>query len=132
MEKAARRKLTTYKKQTGSMDFSILLVVTILCAFGLVMVFSASYYYAIHTQYGDGYYYLRKQLIYMAMGYPMMLIVSRVNYRYLDKLRYMFLVVSVILLILVLFIAVGSGVMTLPMILAKVGVIYLSTSLSPR
>ena len=54
MEKAARRKLTTYKKQTGSMDFSILLVVTILCAFGLVMVFSASYYYAIHTQNGDG------------------------------------------------------------------------------
>ena len=54
MEKAARRKLTTYKKQTGSMDFSILLVVTILCAFGLVMVFSASYYYAIHTQNGTG------------------------------------------------------------------------------
>ena len=53
MEKAARRKLTTYKKQTGSMDFSILLVVTILCAFGLVMVFSASYYYAIHTQNGS-------------------------------------------------------------------------------
>ena len=68
MERTARRKLTTYKKQTGSMDFSILLVVTILCAFGLVMVFSASYYYAIHTQGGDGYYYLRKQLVYMGLG----------------------------------------------------------------
>ena len=87
METAAKnRNLILYKKQTGSMDFSILLVVTILCAFGLVMVFSASYYYAIHTQNGDGYFYLKKQLVYMAIGYPLMLIVSRVNYRYLDKL----------------------------------------------
>ena len=38
METAARKnKLFLYKKQTGSMDFSILLVVTILCAFGLVI-----------------------------------------------------------------------------------------------
>ena len=96
MEKATRRGLITYKKQTGSMDFSILLVVTILCAFGLVMVFSASYYY------------LRKQLVYMGIGYPLMLIVSRVNYRYLDKLRYMFLLVSAALLIMVLFIG-SSG-----------------------
>ncbi len=28
------------------MDYAILLTVTLLCAFGLVMVFSASYYYA--------------------------------------------------------------------------------------
>ena len=111
METAAKkRSLTLYKKQTGGMDFSILLVVTILCAFGLVMVFSASYYYAIHTQNGDGYFYLRKQIIYMAVGYPLMLIVSRVNYRYLDKLRYVFLLVSVALLIMVLFIgSSGSG-----------------------
>ena len=108
MEKA-KRSFITYKKQQGPMDFSILMVVTILCAFGLVMVFSASYYYAIHTQ-GDGFFYLKKQLVYMAVGYPLMLIVSRVNYRYLDRLRFMFLLVSVALLIMVLFIgSSGSG-----------------------
>jgi len=108
MEKA-KRSLITYKKQQGAMDFSILMAVTILCAFGLVMVFSASYYYAIYTQ-GDGFYYLKKQLIYMAVGYPLMLIVSRVNYRYLDRLRFMFLLVSVALLIMVLFVgSSGSG-----------------------
>ena len=80
METAAKkRNLILYKKQTGSLDFSILLVVTILCAFGLVMVFSASYYYAIHTQNGDGYFYLKKQLMYMAIGYPLMLIMSQVR-----------------------------------------------------
>ena len=108
MEKA-KRSFITYKKQQGPMDFSILMVVTILCAFGLVMVFSASYYYAIHTQ-GDGFFYLKKQLVYMAVGYPLMLIVSRVNYRYLDRLRFLFLLVSVALLIMVLFIgSSGSG-----------------------
>ena len=149
MEKAARRKLTTYKKQTGSMDFSILLVVTILCAFGLVMVFSASYYYAIHTQNGDGYYYLRKQLVYMAIGYPLMLIVSRVNYRYLDKVRYMFLLVSIALLIMVLFIGSSgetgaatlngarrwlrfAGVSIQPSEIAKFGMIFFMCSYMAR
>ena len=108
MEKA-KRSFITYKKQQGPMDFSILMVVTILCAFGLVMVFSASYYYAIHTQ-GDGFFYLKKQLVYMAVGYPLMLIVSRVNYRYLDRLRFLFLLVSVALLIMVLLVgSSGSG-----------------------
>ena len=116
METAAKKwKPTLYKKQTGSIDFTILLVVTILCAFGLVMVFSASYYYAIHTQNGDGYHYLKRQLLYMAIGYPLMLIMTRVNYRYLDKFRYMFLGASVILLVLVLIIGKSgeSGAATL-------------------
>ena len=115
MEKAARRKLTTYKKQTGSMDFSILLVVTILCAF----------------------------------GYPLMLIVSRVNYRYLDKVRYMFLLVSIALLIMVLFIGSSgetgaatlngarrwlrfAGVSIQPSEIAKFGMIFFMCSYMAR
>ena len=150
METAAKkRNLILYKKQTGSLDFSILLVVTILCAFGLVMVFSASYYYAIHTQNGDGYFYLKKQLMYMAIGYPLMLIVSRVNYRYLDKLRYMFLIVSVVLLIMVLFIGSSgetgaatlngarrwlrfAGVSIQPSEIAKFGMIFFMCSYMAR
>ncbi|MBQ7278879.1 MAG: putative lipid II flippase FtsW [Clostridia bacterium] len=108
METARKPSRILYPKQTGSIDFSILLVVTILCAFGLVMVFSASYYYAIHTQNGDAFFYLKRQIIYMAVGYPLMLVMTRVNYRYLDRLRMMFLVVSVVLLIMVLFIG-SSG-----------------------
>ena len=36
-------------KTQHRMDYAILLTVTLLCAFGLVMVFSASYYYAQNT-----------------------------------------------------------------------------------
>ena len=34
------------KKKNGQMDFLLYVTVLLLCAFGLVMVFSASYYYA--------------------------------------------------------------------------------------
>ena len=140
METAAKkRNLILYKKQTGSLDFSILLVVTILCAFGLVMVFSASYYYAIHTQNdyaihtqnGDGYFYLKKQLMYMAIGYPLMLIMSQVNYRYLDKLRYMFLLVSVALLIMVLFVGKSGDTGAATLNGAKRWLIFAGVSIQP-
>lgn len=105
MENTSKKKSKAiFPKQTGSLDFSILLVVTVLCAFGLVMVYSSSYYYALHTK-GcnyDGYFYLKRQLIYMALAYPMMLILSKVNYRYIQSLGGVALLVSLALLVAVL------------------------------
>ncbi|MBR6040792.1 MAG: putative lipid II flippase FtsW [Clostridia bacterium] len=88
----------------GRMDFTILLVITALCAFGLVMIFSASYYYAQHYSGAnhDSFYYLKKQLIYLLLGYPVMLLVSMIDYRLIERLRSVFLAVSIILLIAVL------------------------------
>lgn len=71
MERQARTKL-------HRMDYGILLTVTLLCAFGLVMLFSATYYSAQNravTNY-DGYYYLRRQVVYMLIAYPVMLLLS--------------------------------------------------------
>lgn len=104
MEKKAKKNRILFEKQTGSLDFSILLVVTVLCAFGLVMVYSSSYYYALHTR-GcnyDGYFYLKRQLIYMAMAYPLMLILSKVNFRYIQSLGGAALLISLALLVAVL------------------------------
>ena len=103
-KKGAPRQIRLYKSQKAPMDYSILLVVTGLCAFGLVMVFSASYYYALHNagcNY-DGFYYLKRQGIYMAIAYPLMLIISKINYRYIKRLSSAALVVSLILLVAVL------------------------------
>lgn len=88
----------------GRMDFTILLVITALCAFGLVMIFSASYYYAQHYSgaNNDSFYYLKRQLIYLLLGYPVMLLVSMIDYRLIERLRSVFLAVSIILLIAVL------------------------------
>ena len=45
------------RRTLGRMDFSLFLVVLLLCAFGLIMVFSASYYSAQQNS-GDGLYYV--------------------------------------------------------------------------
>lgn len=88
----------------GKMDFSILLVISVLCAFGLVMIFSASYYYAQHYSgaNNDSFYYLKRQLIYLLLGYPVMLLISMIDYRLVERLRTLFLAISLILLVAVL------------------------------
>ena len=109
-ETAVKKKESVFKRlknmrlKRGKMDFSILLTISALCAFGLVMIFSASYYYAQHySNIGyDGFYYLKKQLVYLIIGYPLMLIISVIDYRIIERLRSVFLAVSILLLIAVL------------------------------
>jgi len=86
------------------MDYGILLMVTLLCAFGLVMVFSASYYYAQNTSSTnyDGYFYIRKQAIYLALGYPIMIALSFFDYRRYEQFKVVGMLVSIVLLIAVL------------------------------
>ena len=88
----------------GKMDFTVLLVISALCAFGLVMVFSASYYYAQHYSgaNNDSFYYLKRQLLYLAIGYPTMLLISLIDFRIIERMRALFLAASLILLVAVL------------------------------
>ena len=92
------------KNRLGHLDYPILLTVGLLCAFGLVMVFSASYYYAQNTaSVGyDGYYYIRKQAVYLAIGFPLMLLLSLVDYRKLESFKVIGILVSIVLLVAVL------------------------------
>lgn len=97
MEKRTREKM-------HRMDYGILLMVTLLCAFGLVMVFSASYYYAQNhagANY-DGYFYLKKQATYMLISYPIMILLSFFDYRQLEKFKVLGFLISVGLLVAVL------------------------------
>lgn len=102
MGEAIRRRAR--RRKIGHLDYPILVTVALLCAFGLVMVFSASYYYAQNTaSVGyDGYYYIRKQAVYVAIGLPMMYMLSFVDYRGLEKYKVAGMLVSVVLLVAVL------------------------------
>ncbi len=88
----------------GQMDFSLLIAIVILCAFGLVMLFSASYYTAQNSSlYNyDGFYFLKSQAMYLAAGLVAMYIVSRVDYHFFDKIRVFALVGTLLLMLLVL------------------------------
>ncbi len=98
------QRLKNARLMRGKMDFSILLVISALCAFGLVMVFSASYYYAQHYSGAnhDSFFYLKRQIVYLIIGYPVMLLVSLIDYRIIEKLRSLFMAISIVLLIAVL------------------------------
>ena len=107
MEAIAERRTKPFKifgRTQGRIDFSILLVVTILCAFGLVMIFSASYYYAQHYSGAnhDSFYYLKRQALYLAIGYPVMLLLSMLNFRVIKRANVLALGISVLLLLAVL------------------------------
>ena len=99
-----RRSPAKKKRRFGHIDYPIVLMIGLLCAFGLVMVFSASYYYAQNTaSVGyDGYFYIRKQAVYLAIGFPMMLLISFVDYRKLERFKLVGILISIALLLAVL------------------------------
>ncbi len=98
------RSLRRGKRRMGRIDYPILLMIGLLCAFGLVMVFSASYYYAQNTaSVGyDGYYYIRKQAVYLAIGFPLMMLISLIDFRKLEKFKVIGILLSIVLLVAVL------------------------------
>ena len=90
------------------MDLPFLVLVLALVAFGLVMLFSASYAVALYRR-GDPYAYIRPQLLYAALGLGAMWLASRVDYHLYHKLAWPVLGVSLVLLTAVLFMPEYNG-----------------------
>lgn len=65
--------------QRAHYDYWLLCVVVILVAFGVVMVYSASAVLAAE-RYGDAYFFLKKQLVFVAIGCGVAMIAARVPY----------------------------------------------------
>lgn len=78
-----------------------MLFTLILVIFGVIMVFSASYYYSI-SQDGSAYSYLRRHGMWVIMGFAVMMLGASVDYRKLQKLAVPGLALSILLLVLVL------------------------------
>lgn len=91
-------------RRAGHMDFSLFIAIAIISAFGLVMVFSSSYYYAQDKGLDNGFYYLKNQAMWLAIGMVCMIALSHFDYRNWDKMRVIALVgVIVLMLAVVLF-----------------------------
>lgn len=136
---AHMQKLSTNLK-VNKMDYSFLLVVFALLAYGLIMVFSASSATA-HYQYGDAYYFIKRQFIWALIGIGIMFIVSRIPYKTIYKYALHIMLVTVVLLLAVLLIGIevkgakrwlGFGPISFqPSEIAKFAIIiFLSRSLS--
>lgn len=83
-----------------SSDFALIFIVTLLVIFGIIMVFSSSYYFALAKK-GDAYYFLKRDLIWAAIGFFAMIVTSNVNYRIYKKLGPFAFIFSVGLLLLI-------------------------------
>lgn len=86
----------------GGFDFPFMLIVTILLCLGLVMMFSASYVYAIR-HHNDAHYFIKRQLIFAVVGFAAMLIISKINLNFLRKLAIPSILIAFVLLVIVLF-----------------------------
>lgn len=87
------------KKRRPPMDLWLLLLILSLFAFGSLMVFSASFAYA-KTRFGDHFYFAKRQILWGAVGIPLMLAVSRLSAERIRRAApYLFLGISVLLLL---------------------------------
>lgn len=84
-----------------NMDIGMLIIILILLCAGLVMVASASSYYAL-TAFSDSNHFLTRQLIFAVAGVVFMLIISRIDYHIYKRWAYLAYGISLLLLILVL------------------------------
>ncbi len=82
-------------------DLTIALIVAVLVIFGIIMIFSASYYPSSTNNYNP-YHYLKRQLIWAALGSIGMWICSKIDYHFWARLWLIAAVVCTLLLIVVL------------------------------
>lgn len=92
-------------------DIPFLIIVLILLTVGIVMMFSASYPVGFYEE-GDCYYYLKKQVVFAAIGLVAMFAVSYLNVNFFNKkpIAFILLAASYVGLTVVLFMPSQTGV----------------------
>ena len=92
----------------GQSDFLLVLFMTMLAIFGLIMIFSSSYYYAISEE-GTPYYYLIQHSIWLVLGTILFIIGSMIDYHAYKKLAPWAAILGIVLLAL-LFTPLGTNI----------------------
>lgn len=89
------------KDTKNNLDFGMLITIIILLCAGIVMVASASSYYAL-SNYNNSNYFLVRQLFFGIVGFIFMIIISNIDYKRYKKWGYLFYIICLVLLVLVL------------------------------
>lgn len=96
-------------KKKASGDFCLFAMTMGLEIFGVIMVFSASYYQSI-SDYGMPYYYLIRSSVWAVIGFGVMLGLANLDYKYYQKAAPWILGISIFLLVLLLIPHVGTSI----------------------
>ncbi len=98
-----------FDKPLPPLDRSLLLTILLLALLGSLMIFSASYAYA-QTRYGNGLYFITRQIIWFSLGIVLMYSVSLLPPAFYRRFSPAFYLVTAMLLLAVLVIgSVGNG-----------------------
>ena len=89
------------KDTKNNLDFGMLITIIILLCAGIVMVASASSYYAL-SNYNNSNYFLVRQLFFGIIGFIFMIIISNIDYKRYKKWGFLFYIICLVLLVLVL------------------------------
>ncbi|MDD7409249.1 MAG: putative lipid II flippase FtsW [Anaerovoracaceae bacterium] len=83
-------------KRSGAGDFALTVLVMILVLFGIVMVFSASYYTALIKE-NDPYFYFKKEILFAATGLVLFIMLAMIDYHKILKWSYGIYILAVLL-----------------------------------
>jgi cell division protein FtsW len=89
-------------------DLVLFVVILTLTGIGIVMSYSASAVYALKV-FGDPYHFLKKQLLWFAIGFVFMLVFMQIDYRSYMKYTKVLLLASIAALALVLIPGIGHS-----------------------
>ncbi|MCR5416699.1 MAG: putative lipid II flippase FtsW [Pseudobutyrivibrio sp.] len=132
-EKRAAKRRSKLNKMLN-FDYTLLLIVVFILAFGFVMLYSTSAYAASLKQ-GDSTYYLKRQMTAAVLGFIGMAFFTKVDYRHWRPLVDVFYIISIGLCVAVIFVGTElnsssrwlnvGGVSVQPSEIGKVAVILL-------
>ncbi len=89
--------ISTQRKKT---DLPLLFAVLVLVFFGLIMVYDSSVIQAF-KDYGDKYFYIKQQIIWVGLGLASLFFFSLINYHFLKKIALPLFIISVLFLLAV-------------------------------
>ena len=97
-----------FAKTWHAPDYPFIISLLLIVIFGLIMLSSASVSYAFE-KFGDSYYLLKHQIIFgLLPGLLLFVILSLIDYRVWKKFAFIFLIISICLLVLVLIPQIGG------------------------
>jgi cell division protein FtsW len=90
-------------------DWGIIISVIFLPAIGMLMVYSTSSVYALE-KFGDASYFLKRQAIYLSIGFTVMIVLMRLDYQVLKRFVYPAYIIGLLILSLVLVPGLGKEI----------------------
>ncbi len=94
MQESTRTRSKIRRKNKGQIDYTLLVIVAFMLAFGLIMVYSASSYNATLNT-GDSLFYLKKQAASCVIGIVAIILMCKIGYKFLKKFAWVLYFVAI-------------------------------------